>query len=71
MNLAETKVRVIEERCKGCGICVAHCPEKVLQFTGKYSPKGYEYVCLTNEEVCKSCAICAIVCPEIALHIYR
>lgn len=67
----QSKVRVQVDRCKGCGICLAACPLGILQFTGQYNAKGYEYVRLTDEQGCKSCAICAEVCPEIALHIYR
>jgi len=69
--IEESKVQVQVSRCKGCGICINVCPEQVLQFSGDYNAKGYEYVRLTDEAACKSCTICALMCPEIALHIYR
>lgn len=66
----ESKVRLIIDRCKGCGICVDACPHDLLQFSGKHNKKGYEYVVLTDNDACTSCTQCAVMCPEIALHIF-
>ncbi len=48
------------EWCKGCGICVAFCPQEALFLdeSGK--------VDLVKER-CSSCGICAVYCPDFAL----
>ena len=34
-------VHVIEERCKGCGICVEFCPRQLLAISDRANSKGY------------------------------
>ena len=39
------------EACKGCGLCVATCPVKILELApAKVNRKGYPYVILATEE---------------------
>ncbi len=57
--------------CKGCELCVAACPSKVLALDGKHlTPKGYHPARLARDG-CTGCAICALVCPEAAITVYR
>lgn len=65
------KVVVIEERCKGCEICVETCPKKALAMTKRINSKGYFVVGLADESKCNSCTLCALMCPDVALHIYK
>lgn len=52
---------VIPKFCKGCGICVAFCPKKVLELDelGK--------IRITQPEKCIACGQCEIRCPDFAV----
>lgn len=46
--------------CKGCGICVAFCPKKVLELEeGK--------VVIKNFDACIQCGQCELRCPDYAI----
>ena len=51
------------ERCKGCGICVAFCPKKVLEIDtlGK--------VFVARPEDCIACGQCELRCPDYAIFV--
>jgi 2-oxoglutarate ferredoxin oxidoreductase subunit delta len=59
------KIRILEDRCKGCGLCVEFCPKKVLTFSGKRNLQGYKVVCMAAPERCNTCGICFLMCPEV------
>jgi 2-oxoglutarate ferredoxin oxidoreductase subunit delta len=59
------------ERCKGCGLCIAACPQKVLVSSGTLNKSGYDVVHMKNPDACVGCAFCALTCPDIALSVYR
>ena len=35
------KHQIIEDRCKGCGLCVNVCPKNVLEISKDINTKGY------------------------------
>ena len=51
------------EWCKGCGICVAFCPKKVLELDreGKTSAPRIED--------CIYCRMCELRCPDFAIEV--
>lgn len=61
------------EACKGCQLCVAACPMKILELTpAKVNHRGYPFVRMTDEwELCTGCASCATVCPDSCITVYR
>jgi len=59
------------ERCKGCGLCIAACPQQVLAFSGTLNTSGYNVAYMERPEACIGCAFCAITCPDIAIEVYR
>jgi len=59
------------DRCKGCGLCIAACPQNVLAFSGKLNRSGYDVAHMENPDACIGCAFCAMTCPDIAIEVFR
>jgi 2-oxoglutarate ferredoxin oxidoreductase subunit delta len=57
----ETSVKIYQDWCKGCGICVTFCPSGVL----KLNKQGKAEV--AHEEECINCGFCEIHCPDFAI----
>ncbi len=47
--------------CKGCNICIAFCPTKVLEPDRDGKP------ILAHPEKCTQCEICWLHCPDFAI----
>jgi len=62
---------VDNERCKGCGLCIANCPTNTIALSKKVNGKGYNYAYMANPENCIGCANCATVCPDAVITVYR
>ena len=65
------KVRIDEDRCKGCLLCVSACPKNLLKPSKKINKFGYNPVEFTNNDLCTSCTLCAISCPDVAITVYK
>ncbi len=56
------KIVVLNDFCKGCGICIAFCPTQVLGFkAGK--------AVVVNIEACTRCNFCELRCPDFAISV--
>lgn len=64
------EVKIISERCKGCGFCAKFCPKQVLAVGTKVNSKGYEYMEPVND-ACIACCMCARICPDGAIEVYK
>lgn len=63
MNEKKTYEHIIREKwCKGCNICVAYCPKKVL---GLWNGK----VRAERPHDCIGCRLCELRCPDYAIEI--
>jgi 2-oxoglutarate ferredoxin oxidoreductase subunit delta len=63
---------VIDEKyCKGCFLCIAVCPQKVLARGEKRSRAGYSLPRVENLEACVSCTLCEMTCPDLALTVVQ
>lgn len=51
--------------CKGCGICVAFCPKKVLELDDD------GIVTVPREADCIQCMLCELRCPDFAIEIIK
>jgi 2-oxoglutarate ferredoxin oxidoreductase subunit delta len=51
------------EWCKGCGICVAFCPKKVLELDGS------DRAAAARKGDCIACRLCELRCPDLAIEI--
>ncbi len=52
---------VITEKCTGCSVCVAICPEGVIKLNPKTKKAEVDY------NYCKGCLICLNECPFKAI----
>ncbi|SEJ76239.1 2-oxoglutarate ferredoxin oxidoreductase subunit delta [Propionispira arboris] len=59
----KSEITIKSVRCKGCGICVAFCPKKVLgiNLLGK--------VQVVDSEACIACGQCELRCPDYAIFV--
>ena len=57
------KIIIDREMCKGCRICVAFCPENVLELDDE------EKVIVVSPEKCNACRLCEFRCPDMAIEI--
>jgi 2-oxoglutarate ferredoxin oxidoreductase subunit delta len=64
------KIVINAERCKGCGLCVAVCPNKAIVICEISNKNGY-FPAQTNNRDCTGCAACAIICPEAVIEVLR
>jgi 2-oxoglutarate ferredoxin oxidoreductase subunit delta len=63
-----TKEILIDDRyCKGCYLCIAVCPKKVMARGDKRSRAGYSMPEVTQVQECISCMLCEMTCPDMAL----
>jgi 2-oxoglutarate ferredoxin oxidoreductase subunit delta len=68
MEVARGIVYIVEERCKGCGYCIAFCPRDVLELSGRYNVKGYRPPAVKKPDDCVNCHYCEIICPDMAIY---
>jgi 2-oxoglutarate ferredoxin oxidoreductase subunit delta len=61
-------VRVLRERCKGCGICIAFCPKHVLEPSPEMNAKGYHPPEVRAGAECVNCHFCEVLCPDFAIY---
>lgn len=58
-------LKIITQRCKGCGICAALCPKQVL------AVNEIEKIEAVAEENCIQCGQCEMRCPDYAIFVEK
>lgn len=60
------------DKCKGCGLCVAVCPKKILYLEeDRLNNKGYNPVAVTDETLCIACGSCYRMCPDCIITVEK
>ncbi len=67
VQIPRGELRMLTERCKGCGFCVEYCPRNILKLSSEFNRKGYHPPYLVKEEACINCHLCEVICPEFAI----
>ncbi len=65
------KVTFDKNLCKGCGLCVAACPKKIVELTSELNAKGYHPADCKEPEACIGCAFCATMCPDCVITVEK
>ncbi|UCF13511.1 MAG: 4Fe-4S binding protein [Thermoplasmatales archaeon] len=63
------EIHIINERCKGCKICVEVCQADVLDIDEKPNTSGYNPPCVKTLEDCTICGLCEMLCPDFAIRV--
>ena len=62
-------IHIIENRCKGCLICVECCQTDVFRISEDVNEHGYVFPVVDMPERCIACGLCEMFCPDFALWI--
>jgi len=68
------KVTFREEYCKGCGLCVMVCPQKIVSLEqGRMNEKGFRPATVSDSDMqkCLGCAMCATICPDCVIRVEK
>jgi heterodisulfide reductase subunit A len=62
VEVAPLRVQIVEERCRGCGRCVAVCPFDAITMCGT----DLEPTARVEPSLCRGCNLCCAACPTSA-----
>lgn len=58
------RVKINQDWCKGCGICLSFCPKGILVAEGLD-----QKVRVTDESLCTGCKLCEAHCPDFSIEV--
>ena len=66
-KVPRVEIRIIKERCRGCGFCIDFCPRDVLEVSKEVNEKGAHPPKVVDETRCALCNFCQTICPDVAI----
>ena len=64
-------IGIDEDLCKGCGLCIMFCPQKVFEPSDTLNKKGVFPPRPVREDQCVECHLCELICPDFAVSIVK
>ena len=72
ITVARGKIKIIEEFCKGCQLCVHFCKNNCIEISkDKLHSSGFLLPVFVNENDCIGCGFCGWMCPECTIEVYK
>jgi 2-oxoglutarate ferredoxin oxidoreductase subunit delta len=71
MTRKRYRLAIDTERCKGCELCVAVCPKKVLVLGADMNSRGQHFANAACPADCIGCLQCADICPDAAIEVFE
>lgn len=66
--MSGNRLKLNQDRCKGCELCIHVCPNDVLALELEHlNEKGYRPVTILKPDRCIHCGMCSIICPDLAI----
>lgn len=66
------RVIINQDACKGCGLCVRACPQKILILDkNSINTSGYNPAVCIDMEKCIGCIMCARTCPDVCIEVEK
>jgi len=62
-------IKLYENFCKGCMLCVEFCPKNVFEPTDRLNEKGYFLPRVAHPDGCTGCMLCEHICPDMAIEV--
>ncbi len=59
-------VEIADDRCTGCGFCVADCPYSALTLVDRAEGR-HPHLAVVDEALCVGCGVCVGSCPWLAI----
>jgi len=65
------KIKIDQEKCKGCLLCVSVCPKGLLKERQALNKRGAKPVEFIDSGECLGCLMCAIICPDACIEVFK
>ena len=62
-------VKIYEEHCKSCSLCVEACPRAALAIARHLNVHGFYPVVFDDSKECSGCGNCTVMCPDAAIEL--
>lgn len=61
------EIKIDEDLCKGCGLCIMFCPQKVFERSEELNRKQVFPPKVVRGDKCTKCRLCELICPDFAI----
>ena len=66
------RIKIHEDFCKGCKLCVEYCPKDCLALTtDRLNAKGMPFAECVHPADCVGCRACTTVCPDAVIELFE